>query len=147
MLSSRSRKLSQSPSASLAVHTFHHGPAKPESSAPFTYLQINAQVVHLYPFQGVVFPSMSLDIFQRSSGLTKLLGSPSFTPRHSIGAIGQTLAFICGCCFMRCSTLGKIHPPCIPSPTAPGTVERCRPSSASASPAFCGFRNGKVSRL
>jgi hypothetical protein len=56
MLRSRSRKLSQSPGASPAVHTFNHDPAKPKHSAPFTYFQINAQVVHLCPFQGVVLP-------------------------------------------------------------------------------------------
>jgi hypothetical protein len=70
---------------------------------------------------------MSLDIFQRSSGLTKLLGSHRFLRKGSIGPVAQALAFVCGYS-VRCSYLGKIHPSASLSPSAPEVVERYRPS-------------------
>jgi len=112
MLRSRSRKLRQSPGAPSAVHTFNHDPAEPKHSAPFTYFQINAQVIHVsVPFKAYFSP-MSLDIFQRSSGLIKLLGSHRLLRSGSIGPVGQALTFVCGCS-VRCNTLGKNPTTCI----------------------------------
>jgi hypothetical protein len=121
MFRPRCWKLRQSPGASRAVNTLRHNPTEPEHPASFTHLQIHAQVVHVVPFQGVVLPSMSLDIFQRSSGLTKSLGRPPLSAALC-GSVSQVLAFILVVASVRCSTLGKVHPPCIPLP-APETLE------------------------
>jgi hypothetical protein len=72
MLASRSRKLCQSPSTSPAVHTVR-ARTEPKRPAPFTYLQIHAQVVHLVPFQGVLLPRTSLGFFNDRVGSPKLL--------------------------------------------------------------------------
>ena len=146
MFRSRHRKLSQSPGASPAVNTFDHDPAEPEHSTSFTYLQINAQVVHFSPFQGVPLPDEPRYFSTVERAHLGCWERHRLFSSGSIGPVGQALAFICGCSI--CSPLGKIHPPAFTF------THGSRYSSSTivhhwgvASRPLLRFRIGKVSRL
>jgi hypothetical protein len=126
MLASRSRKLCQSPSTSPAVHTVR-ACTEPKSPAPFTYLQIHAQVVHFVPFQSVLLPRRASMFFNGRVGSPKLLWNAVRLPLRSAGSVGQGDSLHLSFASVRCRTLGKIDHP-VSSPT------RLRTQSSSSAP-------------
>lgn len=146
MLASRSRKLCQSPSTSPAVHTVR-ARTEPKRPAPFTYLQIHAQVVHFVPFQGVLLPRTSLKFFTMVEwARLSCYGTPFASPLRSPGSIGQTTTFIYRC-FSSVSYLGKNRSPCRPAHTSPIAVQHFGPELRSSVALPLRFRIEKVSRL
>jgi hypothetical protein len=115
MFASRSRKLRQSPSASPAVHTVR-ARTEPKRPAPFTYLQIHAQVVHFVPFQGVLLPRTSLGFFSGRVGSSKLLWNAVRFAASLYWFSRSTRQHSSVVASVRCRTLGKIHHP-VSSPT------------------------------
>ena len=125
MLASRCRKFSQSPSASPAVHTVR-ARTEPKRPAPFTYLQIHAQVVHFVPFQSVLLPRRASIFSMAEWARLSCYGTP-FACRFALLVQSvKATAFICRC-FRAVSYLGKNRSPCS-SPT------RLRTQSSSRTP-------------
>ena len=92
----RSRKLRQSSHTFPAVHSIHRGPAKPKRSASFTYLQVQAQIVHVIPFEAS-FPPSGPRLFSKPSRPAQVARNASALRERSIGAVGQQQAFVRGC--------------------------------------------------
>ncbi len=96
-------KHSQPSCTSATVHILCRILAEPKCSAPFTYLQIHAQVLHVVPFRGVVPPG-GLSVFQRSNGLAQVAMKRRNSFRETLLApSNQAPAPVS----VRCSTLGK----------------------------------------
>jgi hypothetical protein len=92
MLASRSRKLCQSPSTSPAVHTVR-ARTEPKRPAPFTYLQIHAQVVHFVPFQSVLLPRRASIFSMAEWARLSCCGMPFASPLRSAGSVGRCDSF------------------------------------------------------
>ena len=100
------RKLSQMTHTSTAVNAICRSHAEPERTASFTYLQIQAQVVHFIPFQGVVLPLASLGVFSTVDGAhSGCYEAFSLICRALRGPVKSRSTLVYS---MRCNTLGKI---------------------------------------
>jgi hypothetical protein len=127
MFRPRSRKLRQTPRALQAVFTFNHGLAEPKHSASFTYLQLNAQVTHVIPFQGVPLPD------EPRYFSTVERAHPGCCELHRLLAAALSAPSVrLRCSFYRCvpsvSNHGKNQSPCI---TLPHGTRRPHPALSS----------------
>jgi hypothetical protein len=124
-----SRKLGQVPHTSRAVNAIHRSHAEPERTAPFTYLQVQAQVIHFIPFQGVFFPGKP-QCFSTVEGAHS--AAMECHPTHSQGSTASSIKFQHSSVDAQCGVVPwekfKIHRN-IPPPFGPIADTRFQPFS------------------